>query len=190
MSTKDYFQQVPNATSFQVLDHVTWNNNVTMRLNYFQPLVNGSAQRIKLSFSQSIASSTAESLIGVNSYTVVEANTTMWNGTQERIYLPIDGLYVISTTHSFNGIGGRRLLNVRFFDYFGSQYKNRALFYENIVSGDIKSFDVIENSLNGGFVINGFSGHSIDLRVLQNSGGPLTVSGTVHVQKMSEIFEI
>jgi hypothetical protein len=189
MSTKDYFQRVPNATSFQVLDHVTWNNNIQMRLEYFYSLVNGSTQRVHLSFTQSIASSTTASRIISNSYSAIIANTNMWNTSSDFIYLPESGVYSILTEHSFNGIGGTRTFDIQLYNEFNVSAGSFPIFYENITAGDVKSHDIVSTITVGSVVINEIPGYSIELKAAQNSGSALTVTGDIYVQKMASIYE-
>lgn len=180
MTNKDFFQRVPNATSFQVLDHVTWNNNLT-RLNYFSPLINGSSIRLVLSFSQSIPSGVTTTISG-SSYTAVEPNTDMWDGTDE-IYFPEDGLYAILTSHNHSGsIVGRRFFQGVVVDGGGggTVVSNIVRFYDNVVANSVRAVDFQLNALFGYYAI---------FNAFQNSGSSRTVSGNITIQKMSEVYE-
>lgn len=178
MTNKDFFQRVPNATSFQVLDHVTWNNNLT-RLDYFNPLASGSNMRLVLSFSQSLTSGIS-SVIAGSSYTAIEANLDMWNGT-DNIYFPEDGLYAILTSHNHaSSIVGRRLFSGVVCDDTGTPVRNVVRFYDNVVANVPRAVD---------FQFNVFSNYFLVLSAFQNSGSTQTVTGTVIVQKISQVYE-
>ena len=84
-----FFQTSPKASSGDLLDLITWNNNVGQwgKLGYFESIINSSQQRISLTFSNSILNATLTTVIWT---TATIPNQSMWtSGTN--IFIPEDG---------------------------------------------------------------------------------------------------
>jgi hypothetical protein len=167
-----FFQTSPSAATGNVIDLVTWNNNVGQwgKLGYFNEIVNSANQRLSLTFSNSILNATLTTITWTSA---VIPNTAMWTSGTD-ILIVESGRYIFNFEMAVpTSITGRRLVRLVLngVNAITNQYMDAAINVNNQSS----------------FVIELYEGDIITYIIQQDTTATRTVTGSLYIQKMPEI---